>query len=211
MSDLEAAADPVAEPVKEVDLPTQLLSICEEVAANQTLADSLDTMFARLFDVFAQRPSEDVIAALLGLVRDPLDQNRQVALKDLLRECLTRGTSHVGVVPGDPLVDQCRFVLELPRKDRAAHVTTMRLAFQQPELDKAAAIATLETAAAAKDAQIADLQKVIESKEAESADLQARIEAKEAESADLRAELADVTVELEDLAATAELAQPAKG
>lgn len=108
-----------------------LAALYTQVAACSTLNASFAALFngaGGLLDLLDASPAADVAAALRALTPHPDDENRQIAFVDLLREALTRNTSHVAVHKDDPLVDIIRSSLEMPAKDKAARVALVKAA-----------------------------------------------------------------------------------
>ena len=108
-----------------------LTTLYTQVAACSTLNDSMRALLTGaggLLELLDSYSAADVATALRALTKHPDDANQQIAWVDLLREALTRGTSHVAVHPDDPLVDIIRSSLEMPTKDKAARVALVKAA-----------------------------------------------------------------------------------
>ena len=101
-----------------IDLPT----LYAQILTCQTLAAGRDVLFAAL---------TGAVPELAALTPHPDDPSRQIAWSALLGEALTRNTSHVSVLPNDPLIDVVRSAIEMPARDKAARVASIKLAVEQ--------------------------------------------------------------------------------
>lgn len=163
------------------------------------MAVDLTAMIARVEECTELRTSlMELLNGIVGVLRASGDADAVASAVQAnakpLADAVTVRTSHIAVVPNDPLVVEARTFLELPMKDRDAHVTSLRLAREQPRLDLAAHVATVQ---ADLDAKTAELRVINDNLTAVAASLGDRLVELEA----ARTEVAAKALAIDDLQA----------